>query len=214
MAVSNHLIEQIVALLRTARLTDQLDFAVFNGDDWLDGKKASDNGCCSGDASAFFQIFQRVEQRDDLDILLDTVKLGCELGCRQILRDQSFGIVDKNRFTKRDIHTVDHKRFTIEICCGDACTLVSAGELGRKRDGHGRVTLRNDIAERLLKSKRRNLACDGKAVGLNQNLVKLFRRNIHAGQILFLTDGYGERKIGHIVFFCVRNGNVRSGIDD
>ena len=60
--------EQVVALLRPSRLTDNLNLSVDDGDDRLDVEKSARKSDGLGDAPALLEIFERIKQRDKADL--------------------------------------------------------------------------------------------------------------------------------------------------
>ena len=71
-----HVLHQhIVAVFGAPCLTQNDNFSFYNGDDGFDGKHGACPGSSFGDASALFQVFQRINNRKDDNLVPDALQL-------------------------------------------------------------------------------------------------------------------------------------------
>ena len=73
-ALLHQIPQHIVAVFGASGFAQNGHLAVFDGDDRLDGQQRSGQSCGGGDASALFQVFQRIQQGDEADMLFGLVQ--------------------------------------------------------------------------------------------------------------------------------------------
>lgn len=155
-ALVDFLHEQVVALLRPSRLTDNLNLAVDDGDDRLDVEKSARKRDSLRDTPALFEVFERVEQRDEANfVALFLQRFGDGLRVHALVRalERVLGEDAEPIARALAVHNVD----VVVLRRGDARALIRAGELRRERHNDRAVAHRRNVGEDRVECRGRRL---------------------------------------------------------
>ena len=156
-----------------------MNFAVGNGNDGLDTEKAAGQGHGFGNAAAPLQIFQRVQQGDEADVVPlfhEPVRQGFGIHAAS---SQVHGVFRQNPGAGGCGKAVHHENIGI-VLRRNAGALIGAGELFRNGDNDGAVSGPGDLFKKALKDGRGGLAGGGQHRTLRETAVKRLLGQGHA----------------------------------
>ena len=111
----------------TARLAEDPDDAVLNGEHRLERQKSSRKCSSRGDPSAQFEIFQRVENSEHMGVFL--LRLDCckDFGGTHSHVTHLHGALHNDSLRNAELLRVDDKYISLKLLCCDARALVGSG---------------------------------------------------------------------------------------
>ena len=190
--------QQVVPVLGAPGLAQQHHLAVLHRHHRLDGQQAAHHGDGRGDPPAPLQVFQRVQQGHQPDVLLLLIQPGGKLGGVQPLPRQLHRPLHQEPLADGDIFAVHHPDLPRKALGGDARALVGARQLGGQGDAHHRLPGVHGPLERLLKGGGGDLAGGGQLLPLDELLVKAVVVQLHPVQKALLPEGDGQGQDGEI----------------
>ena len=102
------MVQQVAAVLGTARLAQLHDQTVLDSHHGLHIEQRAHSASCSRQTTAAHQILQRLEQADDDHAVTDGLDGRRDLGRTTALVHQAQGILDQNALTQGDVVAVYH----------------------------------------------------------------------------------------------------------
>ena len=184
--------EQVIPLLRAARLADELDLAILEGDDRLDAQQPACKRHCLGHPPAALEVFERIEKREQADVLPLLLQMGGKRFGVHTVGDAAQRILGEDTRADGDAPAVHDVNIVI-VRRRDAGALVCAGELGRERNDDGAAARAGDVLKYRLKRGGRCLTGGGQDVTLHQPLIKPAAVDRHALNECFAAEMHRQR---------------------
>ena len=168
----------------------------------------------SGDPSAFFQIFQGVDDGHDPEPGLFFVQPGGNGFRRQAFLSQLQTPHEQDPLANGGAETVHHEDPARIVGSGDDGALVCAGKLGGEGDHHDIVAGGHQRLETIGKNSGRKLG-SGRQFPAGSQLFKKFPvAQIHGVPVSGIAKGDGQRQNGYAQLRCLPGQNIRGGIND
>ena len=189
------MVQQIAAVLGTARLTQLHDQAVLGGHHGLHVEQRAHSARSSRKATAPHQVLQRLEQADDDHAVTDGLDGRRDLGSATALVHQTQGILNQHALAQGDVVAVHNEHVAARRLgkCGTG-TLIGARKLGAHGNNHRLVAGLTRLGNRLRKRIWVDLAGLGQLIALHEHLVKALVIDVDAIHIHIVAKGDGQRQ--------------------
>ena len=189
------LVEQVTAVLGTARLAQLHDQTVLGSHDRLHVEQRAHSARRSRQAAAAHQVLQRLEQADDDHAVahgLDSIR---DLSRAAALVHQAQGILDQHALAQGNVIAIHHVHIAARGLgkCG-AGTLIGARKLSAHGNNHSLIAGLTRLGNRLRKRVRVDLAGLGQLIALHEHLVKALVIDVDAIHVHIGAKGDGQRQ--------------------